>query len=168
MKKLLAVALAVVMVLSMSVMAFAATQTDYPPSSVEGAQSGTTIQTSLYDEEGNPVAGGFTVTIPATVTIPWGGTSAENGGDTFTWSYSAQLAENERLTLSIDKTSGVFYDGAEGDLTYALSGTGIDAAYTTASEVDAGTLTATVTTAGWNFAPIAEYSDTVTFTASVD
>ena len=85
MKKLLAVLLAVMMVLSMSVMAFAAFEgtdgiTDQNPETAV-TDGKTDLMTLTEDEDGNDLSGGvYTVTIPATVEIPWFGTTA---GDTF-------------------------------------------------------------------------------------
>ncbi len=170
MKKLLAVLLAVMMVLSMSVMAFAAFEgaegiTDQNPETAV-TDGKTDLMTLTEDEDGNDLSGGvYTVTIPATVEIPWFGTTA---GDTFEWSYDAQLAAGYRLTLGVASgKTGTFATTDKGSLTYALSGTGIDANYTTASEVEADTFTATVTTEGWDNVPIANYTQPVTFTASV-
>ena len=100
MKKVLSVVLALCLTLLMCVPAFAADIT----LTQDTADSATvTVQTSDWED-----AARFTVTIPATVTIPWGGTSAENGGDTFTWSYESQLLNGQHLEMWLDKSAGAF------------------------------------------------------------
>ena len=105
MKKILAIALALVMMLAVCVPAFA---TDI---ATNGGTGDTTLQTLTTDEDGNPVAG-FTVTIPATVDIPWGGTTE---GDTLGWAYVSQLEAGKQLGVTVDKAGGNLADGT-GDL----------------------------------------------------
>ena len=112
MKKVLSVVLALCLTLLMCVPAFAADITQ------DTADSATvTVQTSDWED-----AARFTVTIPATVTIPWGGTPAAVGADEFTWSYKTQLYAGDTLEVGIadaDRTGS--FAGAD-TLTYTLSG----------------------------------------------
>ena len=157
MKKILAVALALVMMLAVCVPAFA---TDI---ATNGGTGDTTLQTLTTDEDGNPVAG-FTVTIPATVDIPWGGTTV---GDTLDWSYVSQLEAGKQLSISVDKASGSLTNGTD-NLAYTLSGDAVGAAFTTGAAVCALTeKSINIAVSGWDDVPVGAYSDTLTFTVEV-
>lgn len=159
MKKILALALALVMMLAVSVPAFALGE----DISTDGGQSQTQLQTLTTDEEGNPVAG-FTVSIPATVEIPWGGTST---GDTLDWSYVSQLEAGKQLSISVDKTGGNLTNGTD-NLAYTLTGDAVGTAFTTGAAVCALTeKSIDIAVTGWDDVPVDAYSDTVTFTVAV-
>ena len=161
MKKLLAVLLAAMLVLSMGVMAFADDIT------TDQGKAQSTLTTKLTDENGNPVAG-FTVSIPATVDIPWGGTT---GGDFINWSYSSKLEAGQRLSISLDKTGGNMVDttGATTDvLAYTLGGPAVDMPFVTDGPVSPVTgMQVHIMVPSWDGIAVAAYSDTVTFTAEV-
>lgn len=158
MKKFLALALALVMMLAVCVPAFA---TDI---ATNGGTGDTTLQTLTTDEDGNPVAG-FTVSIPATVEIPWGGTST---GDTLDWSYVSQLQAGKQLSISLDKAAGTFYTDGVNTLAYTLSGDAVGTAFTTGAAVCALTQKSIdIVVTGWDDVPVDAYSDTVTFTVAV-
>ena len=160
MKKILAIALALVMMLAICVPAFA---TDI---ATNGGTGDTTLQTLTTDENGNPVAG-FTVTIPADVDIPWGGTSAEKGGDTLDWSYVSQLEAGKQLSISVDKASGSLTNGTD-NLAYTLTGDAVGTAFTTGAAVCALTeKSINIAVSGWDDVPVGAYSDTLTFTVAV-
>ncbi len=174
MKKILALALALVMMLSVSVIAFAddVVYTGQYDAGTDGyvitpaGDMATELQTLTVDEDGNPVAG-FTVTIPATVPIPWEGTTA---GDYLNWSYASKLEEGKQLSISLDKTGGTFYtDGADKTLAYTLSGDAVGTAFATGEEVTDGTINKQIEidVTGWNDVPVGAYADTVTFTVAV-
>lgn len=157
MKKILAVALALVMMLAVCVPAFAA------DISTDGGQSQTQLQTLTTDEDGNPVAG-FTVTIPATVDIPWGGTTE---GDTLDWSYVSQLEAGKQLSISVDKASGSLTNGTD-NLAYTLTGDAVGTAFTTGAAVCALTeKSINIAVSGWDDVPVGAYSDTLTFTVDI-
>lgn len=159
MKKILAVALALVMMLAVCVPAFAYGE----DISTDGGQSQTQLQTLTTDEEGHPVAG-FTVSIPATVEIPWGGTT---GGDTLDWSYVSQLQSGKQLSISVDKASGNLTNGTD-NLAYTLTGDAVGTAFTTGAAVCAKTdKSINIAVSGWDDVPVDAYSDTVTFTVEV-
>lgn len=160
MKKILAVALALVMMLAVCVPAFAFGE----DISADGDQSQTQLQTLTTDEEGNPVAG-FTVSIPAAVEIPWGGTST---GDFLNWSYTSKLETGKQLSISVDKTSGNLTNGTD-NLPYTLTGDAVGTAFLTGEEVTEGTVSKQISIAvtGWGDVPVDAYSDTVTFTVDV-
>ncbi len=157
MKKILAVALALVMMLAICVPAFAA------DISTDGGQSPTLLQTLTTDEDGNPVAG-FAVSIPATVDIPWGGTTE---GDTLAWPYVSQLEAGKQLRIPVDKASGRLTTRTD-NLAYTLSGDAVGAAFTTGAAVCALTeKSINIAVSGWDDVPVGAYSDTLTFTVEV-
>ena len=172
MKKLLAVLLAVMMVLSMSVMAFAADDTYTGKPDAEGAWVQTPegdMNTDLYTlttKYGETTsAEEYTVTIPATVEIPWEGTPSEAGGDTIDWSYSAHLAVGKTLTVGITTLEGKFAD-TEDKLSYQITEN-----YTVTTDgavVDTTSVQTPVTVIGWDDVAIGNYTANVTFTAAVN
>lgn len=157
MKKVLSVALALVMLFAVCVPAFASQTITQP------GDTPVEVMTLTTDVNGNPAAN-FTVTIPATVSIPWNGTT---GGDFIKWSYTSQLNIGEQLQISLDKTSGEFYNDGTNVLTYTLTGDAADAAYVTTDEVESASRSTAVTVTGWKDVPVGSYSDTVTFTVQV-
>ena len=157
MKKVLSVALALVMLFAVCVPAFASQTITQP------GDTPVEVMTLTTDVNGNPAAN-FTVTIPATVSIPWYGT---HGGDFIKWSYTAQLNIGEQLQISLDKTSGEFYSDGENVLAYTLWGDAAEAAYVTTDEVESASRSTAVTVTGWEDVPVGAYSDTVTFTVQV-
>ncbi len=166
MKKILSIALAVIMVFSLSVMAFAAEGTWYEDDvQVDAADAATDLKTATYaiDDEGQQVdPTNYTITIPASVTIPWGGTPAAVGADEFTWSYKTQLYAGDTLEVGIadaDRTGS--FAGAD-TLTYTLSGE-MEAV---AGDLAESTQTVAVDVQGWDNVPIDEYTATVTFEAT--
>lgn len=157
MKKVLSVALALVMLFAVCVPAFASQTITQP------GDTPVEVMTLTTDVNGDPAAN-FTVTIPATVSIPWNGTT---GGDFITWSYTSQLNIGEQLQISLDKTSGEFYNDGTNVLAYTLTGDAADAAYVTTDEVESASCFTAVTVTGWEDVPVGSYSDTVTFTVQV-
>lgn len=157
MKKVLSVALALVMLFAVCVPAFASQTITQP------GRTPVDVVTLTTDINGEPAAN-FTVTIPATVSIPWYGTT---GGDSINWSYTSQLNIGEQLQISLNKTSGEFYSDGENVLAYTLSGDAADAAYVTADEVESASRSTAVTVTGWDDVPVGAYTDTVTFTVEV-
>lgn len=156
MKKVLSVALALVMLFAVCVPAFASQTITQP------GDTAVDVMTLTTDVNGDPAAN-FTVTIPATVSIPWYGTT---GGDFIKWSYTSQLNIGEQLQISLNKTSGNLTNGTD-NLPYTLSGDAADAAYVTTDEVESASRSTAVTVTGWDDVPVGAYTDTVTFTVEV-
>lgn len=161
MKKILALILAVVMLFTMSVIAFAddATITKETP---EG-KGEAIVQTSMYkDEQGTDAAENFTVTYPAVTTIYWGTeeTKAE-------YTIEAQLEWNHRLTVNVAaKSAAMTSANTNKTLDYTLSGdTAVQTDDAVASETK--TLTFTVIEDDWKAVPVDVYADTVTFMVAV-
>ena len=148
MKKLFALILAVVMIATMSVTAFAANTT--------GGFTTITID----------IAPTYTVTIPANTTVAFNATETDFGAIEVTTSQihpnkciKVALSSDGKLENSIDATKVIPYaiQDSEG------------AAFTSATyltEGDKTELSIHITANDWNAAYAGEYSDTVTFTVS--
>lgn len=152
MKKILAIAMAIVMMMAIAVPAFA------------GDIKETTAQTgeSLVKTDTTAVgAGTYTVTYPAEIVIPWDAPTYDA-----TYTVETQLAVGKTLNVSVaDKTTETLTGtmtatGTADTLTYTMSGdTSVNYV-----EVNSETETLTFTVADWN-KTIAEYSNYITFTA---
>ena len=150
MKKLFTVILAVALVMSLSVTAFAANTT-------EGKADITTIINPTY-----------TVTIPANTTVAFNATETDFGAIEVTASQihpnkciKVELTSDGKLENSIDATKVIPY--AIKDST--------GAAFTSATyltEGDKTELSIHITANDWNAAYAGEYSDTVTFTITYE
>lgn len=165
MKKVLSVVLAALLLCAACVPAFAANLT------LDKATPSQTIEVTTSDWED---AASYTVTIPATVEIPWEGTPAENGGDSFEWSYDCQLLVGQHLEVYLDKTAGAMTNADTTDtLPYTLSTDGAnvplaDSPFCSAGAVETGTQKVDIGFAegAWKIA-IGEYTDTLTFNVAV-
>lgn len=173
MKKVLAIALSVIMMFAVCVPAFAAvTITDEKPEVVNGVQTADSkLSTSTQKEDGTDGAS-YTVTIPAETIIPW-----EKAKTLFSYSVKTQLESGKRLAISAASQSGrnVLVDAAgANELPYTFSKTNGGEAietlnYTTATEVvDTNrTFNIDIATAAWQAVPVNEYVGYLTFTVEV-
>ena len=155
MKKILAIAMAIVMMMAIAVPAFAGNFTE--------AGGATQNDNVVVKTDTTAVgAGSYTVTYPAEIVIPW-----DNTKDV-TYSVETQLAVGKTLNVSVaDQTSGTLTGtmtaaGTADTLSYTISGD-VSVDY---DEVKSETETITFTVADWN-KTIAEYSGYVTFTATL-
>lgn len=159
MKKILSIALAVVMLFAVCVPAFAAN-----PITDKTEQSGTTIvKTSTKTETGED-GRKYSVTIPANTTIPWGKASID-----MAYVVEAHLAYGEQLNVTVAGNNEMaLTEDAAIKLPYTLTGT---LAYTSETPVVnpaiSNLLTLSIAQADWANAIVGEYSDTLTFTAAV-
>lgn len=156
MKKLLAMALAVVMMLAVCVPAFAADIT------TDGGTGTAIIKTSTQTAGGDDGAG-FTVTIPAENTIFWDAQSTS-----LTYTITSQLGPNTGVQVTVDDTDKAYVMTDENG--YTLAYTLADTTDTTTSPVvnaEAFYYTVNVAEAAWNAAIVSEYADELTFTAEL-
>lgn len=159
MKKFLAVALAVVMMFSVSVLAFAEnpiTQDTLPENRSETIDVYTVVDAA--DDT-------YTVTVPANVAIPWSTTGSSSG--TADYTVSCNLVAGSTLQVAAAANDGgVMNTTPAGDdtLTFALTGT-TDAqsfsGYVTSQTVD---LDATVSS--FEGVAVGEYTGTMTYTVT--
>lgn len=160
MKKVLSIALAVVMMLAVCVPAFAADIT------TDGG-TGTVIIKTATTTSGGDDARSFTVTVPADQEIPWGAASYD-----VSYEVETHLAYGETLAVTVAGEQGYMsYSpeaGVELPLPYALEG-GVDYETAEPNVYPAVTvpLNVVVTEEDWNEAVIGTYSDTLTFTAEI-
>ncbi len=152
MKKILAIAMAIVMMMAIAVPAFAAN-----PIIETGDQFGDALVKTDASALG---AGTYTVTYPAEIIIPW------NQAKTVEYTVATQLAVGKQVVVSVaDKTTSTLTGtmtatGTADTLSYTISGD----TSVTYTEVMNETESLTFTVADWN-KTIAEYSNYVTFTA---
>lgn len=162
MKKILSIAVAVLMIAAICVPCFAATIDKTTPDGKGTAQVKTDI--SAVTDNGT-----FVVTIPAEMPIPWNTANTDSSKD-FTYSVESQLKTGKVIQVDVAQNSANMTSASGATLAYTITGD-ITAVKTTASVVAAGTFvkTVTVNVAGtaWANAAIDEYSDTLTFTAQI-
>lgn len=162
MKKILSIAVAVLMIAAICVPCFAATIDKTTPDGKGTAQVKTDI--SAVTDNGT-----FVVTIPAEMPIPWNTANTDSSKD-FTYSVESQLKTGKLIQVDVAQNSANMKSASGATLAYTITGD-ITAVKTTASVVAADTFvkTVTVNVAGtaWANAAIDEYSDTLTFTAQI-
>lgn len=162
MKKILSIAVAVLMIAAICVPCFAATIDKTTPDGKGTAQVKTDI--SAVTDNGT-----FVVTIPAEMPIPWNTANTDSSKD-FTYSVESQLKTGKVIQVDVAQNNANMTSASGATLAYTITGD-ITAVKTTASVVAAGTFVKTVTVnvagAAWANAAIDEYSDTLTFTAQI-
>ncbi len=157
MKKVLSLALALVMILAVTIPAFAIDLN-------AGTPAGNTQV--LVDGIADMGEGSYTVTIPAQVQIPWGNTTAD-----VEYSIFCQLQTGKLVKVTAASADGgVMKNTAQtATLNYSLS----DTTYTTTKSVvletapEKSKVKVNIPTANWNGASIDNYSGTLTFTAEL-
>ena len=162
MKKILSIAVAVLMIAAICVPCFAATIDKTTPEGKGTAQVKTDI--SAVTDNGT-----FVVTIPAEMPIPWNTANTDSSKD-FTYSVESQLKTGKVIQVDVAQNNANMTSASGATLAYTITGD-ITAVKTTAPVVAAGTFVNTVTVnvagAAWANAAIDEYSDTLTFTAQI-
>lgn len=157
MKKVLSLALALVMMFAVCIPAFA---------NVSNGNGGNTTTVLVDGTNGGTYDGTYTVSIPATVNIPWGKTTTD-----VSYSVWSQLATGKLVKISVASAdNGVMTNQAKtATLKYTLS----DTTYTTtktvilASNPETSAVKVNIPTANWDGASIDKYSGTLTFTAEL-
>ena len=162
MKKILAVAMALTMLFALCVPAFAGTITQGTPDDQKEAVVPVKTTYSTGDEN-------FTVSYPAAMEIPWG-TLVDDTKAAFEYSVVSQLKTGKTITVTVSQTNTVMTSAASETLAYTLAG---DVNVTTAAAVVAAggfvkTVKVDVAQSAWDAAAINEYTDTVTFSVTVN
>lgn len=160
MKKILAIAMALVMMMAICVPAFAAV--------TGGSNSGndTIIDTDTRkdtnnDGIGDTEAAWYTVTIPATQTLPW-----ETESKDIVYTVASQLKTGKAVKVTVaDADAAYKMTSAGGELAYTLE----NATFTADSAVydDTASVTVKVALDDWKSVAIDNYTDTLTFTAEI-
>lgn len=155
MKKIIALAMALIMMMAVAVPAFAEPLN-------ETTQSGDAlVKTNTSSVVGD---GTYTVTYPATMELVW-----ETESTQFSYSVTSQLKTGKCVNVSVaDKDDAyVMTNASDATLAYSLSGT-INGT-TTAPVVNNASFNfnVDVDADAWAAASIDEYSDTLTFTSAV-
>ena len=158
MKKVISVLLAVLMLAALMVPAFAATidQTGGNP-----ATGGATVKTDTSAVTGD---GAYTVTYDAEISVPWNSTAAVSSN----YTVETHLKTGKQLQVTATSDGIMTYNALE--LPYTLGGDTAygDTAYTAgAAETATKAITVTVAQSAWDEAPIADYTDTITYSATI-
>ena len=154
MKKVISVLMAVAMLAALMVPAFALTEADGNPA------SGTAEVKTNYDNL-EATGGYYTVTYPAETTIAWGTVDT-----TIKYNVSTQLIPTATLTVTVAQDNAAMKSADETELPYTLSGdTEVTGIAPFVSEEKS--LNINITDANWKSVPVDDYSDTLTFTASI-
>lgn len=159
MKKVISIILAVMMLASICVPVFAADITinkDTPAPQTAAPD----VKTKLTKTDGSD-AYTYTVTIPASVEVAWGDTTAQDAKYTVT----SQLKLGDTLKVKAEANDGgkMVNAGTASTLTFTVAG-GEEVVY---NEVNnAAPSATTVTIADFSGVPIAEYTGTMTYTVT--
>lgn len=157
MKKVLSIALAVVMLFAVCVPAFAAELNTMPES-----KGDVLVKTSTQTEDGKDAAA-FVVTIPADTTMYWGQPSADVG-----YSVESHLTRGKAVSVSVAADGTMKTADGAYSLAYTLDGaTAYKAAAPVVYPAAAQALTLNVSADAWNYAIVEEYVGTLTYTAAV-
>lgn len=163
MKKVISIALALVMMLAVCVPAFAADKTieKDAPAAVDGKQTETADVVTKIPDDGGSSLESYTVTIPASVEIPWGTTDAVEARYTVT----SQLLLGAKLKVSVaaNDAGAMTAAGTDKTLTYTLAnGDAFEFGDLCNNAVPDNQ--PTVSIADFSAVPIAEYTGTMTYT----
>ena len=155
MKKVISVLMAITMLAALMVPAFALDKT-----LDENTKSDTAEVKTNYDNL-EATGGYYTVTFPAETTIAWGTVDT-----TIKYTVSTQLIPTATLTVTVAQDNAAMKSADETELPYTLSGdTGVTGIAPFVSEEKS--LNINITDANWKSVPVDDYSDTLTFTASI-
>ena len=154
MKKVISVLMAVAMLAALMVPAFALTEAHGNPAS-------DTAEVKTNYDNLEATGGYYTVTYPAETTIAWGTVDT-----TIKYNVSTQLIPTATLTVTVAQDNAAMKSADETELPYTLSGdTEVTGIAPFVSEEKS--LNINITDANWKSVPVDDYSDTLTFTASI-
>lgn len=155
MKKVISVLMAITMLAALMVPAFAVDKT-----LDENTKSDTAEVKTNYDNL-EATGGYYTVTFPAETTIAWGTVDT-----TIKYNVSTQLIPTATLKVTVAQDNAAMKSADETELPYTLSGdTEVTGIAPFVSEEKS--LNINITDANWKSVPVDDYSDTLTFTASI-
>lgn len=162
MKKVLSVVLAVMMLALVAVPSFAATEVTTP------SATDVIVKTSTDKEDGTS-GESYSVKIPADTVIPWGTEATD-----VSYTVESHLARNKGVKVVVAGTGAMKTTDGVYTLAYVLEG--VDTFLATSPVVydeatDAGEkqdLKVKIDSVNWKKAVVEEYSDTLTYTVSVE
>ncbi|MBR5544426.1 MAG: hypothetical protein IKU66_03025 [Clostridia bacterium] len=164
MKKVLSLAMALVMMMAVMVPAFAA-ELKANPESADVIINTDTKKDTDDDGIGDTDAEEYTVTIPANTTIPWGTEETD-----VSYTVESHLKRDGRVKVTVSG-AGVMktVDGAY-EIAYALVGEGAAFNSTVPTIYPAATkaVTVAISADNWNSAVVEEYKDILTYTAEIE
>ena len=166
MKRIIAIVMALVMMMAVTVPAFAAEITQDNPTPTDGKQVSSVDVVTTFDEDAD---WSYTVTIPATVNVAWNDTSAQ----AMTYKVESQLLIGARLKVSAaaENSGTMTANGTTDTLTFAVAGGDevefgpVNAANTTAPDVVDGT-NVSVSIADFAGKAVGTYTGTLTYTVT--
>ncbi len=161
MKKILAIAMALVMMIAVSVPAFAVIQYEDKTTGTDTIINTDTKIDTDDDGIGDKDAAWYTVTIPATVTLPW-----ETEEKNIEYTVACQLKTGDVVKVTVDDADQAYKMTATGgELDYKLE----NEIFTAPSSVYNAKTSVTVKVAldDWKSVAIDKYTDTLTFTAGI-
>lgn len=164
MKKILAVALAIVMMFAVCVPAFAAGEQTIAKADVDAGNPSKDVQVyTLTTDETGEDAYTYSVTIPAEIPVAWGDTSAQDAGYTVT----SQLLLGASLTVNVvaNDEGLMTAAGTTATLTYALANGG-ETTFAEVNDAAAPAAQPTVTIADFSGVPLTQYTGTMTYTVT--
>ena len=153
MKKVLAFAMALVMMMAICVPAFAAF------SGGQGTNGNETEINTLKTKADGSDAAWFTVTIPPTQDIYWEATTTA-----LSYTISSQLETGKAVKITV-KGSGLLTNGKD-NLVYSITDAEYEASAALVTD-EPDTVTIDTSTAAWTTVPVDTYSDTLTFEAEI-
>lgn len=154
MKKVISVLMAVAMLAALMVPAFALTEADGNPAS-------DTAEVKTNYDNLKATGGYYTVTFPAETKIAWGTVDT-----TIQYNVTTQLIPTATLNVTVKQDNAAMKSADETELPYTLSGdTEVTGIAPFVSEEKS--LNINITDANWKSVPVDDYSDTLTFTASI-
>ncbi len=160
MKKVISIALAIVMMMAIAVPAFAADL------SAKDTDSSEVIISTSTDKADGTDGDWYLVTIPADTVIAWGDEATE-----LVYSAETHLLYGKTLDVAVTSADYVMTYEPEAnvtlDLAFALSGdTAVNFATVTYPAVEKA-ISVDITADAWNNAVVGEYADTLTFSAAI-
>ncbi len=160
MKKIIAIVMALVMMMAVTVPAFAADL------GVKDTDSGEVTITTKTEKADGSDGDWYIVTIPADTTIAWGEQATE-----MKYSAETHLLYGKTLDVKVTSADYIMTYAPEADvaldLAFALSGdTDVNFATVTYPAVEKA-ISVDITEEAWNYAIVGEYSDVLTFSAAI-
>ncbi|MEG1834617.1 MAG: hypothetical protein RR229_00700 [Oscillospiraceae bacterium] len=163
MKKIISIALSVVMLIAVAMPVFAAagTVTIDEKTSATPKTADVVVKTVLGG--GMPATGTYAVTIPADLTIAWDTVTATD----VSYSVTSQLALGATLKVGIASLNASTLKEVKSNKTIAYTPANFaDKTFNEINNAVSSASTITVEQAAWDAAPVAEYLDTLTYTVT--